>query len=123
MSVFDEAGYVLGDVDRTADEKYPAGRLELWPLARMTHGKDKMKPCKVFPVMDLGGVQVAKCLPAWLPALRAHGFNYWVSTHRGHLRKALEYPHNEELDANKSFDPDAIWARACDHVIGLKNQG
>ena len=55
MDVFDKAGFELGDVDRRIDDRYPAGRLELWPLARMTSGKAKNRvlPASEWPDMDL----------------------------------------------------------------------
>lgn len=114
MEAFDKAGYELGDVTRQVVEGYPAGRLELWPLARATTGKSKTIPLpKDTDVGDLSNVQVAKCLPAWIPVLKHHGFNYWVSMCRkGTVCDATQYPHDEVLDASQPLNPVEIWERA-----------
>ena len=118
MARFEEAGFFLGDVDRRICEKYPAGRLELWPLARATHSRSKADPLprEYWPELDLTGVRVAKCMPAWIECLRVAGFNYWVAVKRGSAR-ADRYPHDEVLYANQDFDPRAIYARACDAIL------
>lgn len=118
MEVFDKAGFELGEVDRRICEGYPSGRLEPLPLAYATSGKGKTKPIdKDTEAGDLSKVQVAKCLPAWIPVLKKHGFNYWVSVCRGGtVCNATEYPHDEVLDSNREFDPHEIWERARAHL-------
>lgn len=118
MECFERAGFYLGDVDRRACEKYPAGRLELWPLAKATQNKSKTDPLpkQDWPALDLSGVKVAKCMPAWRECLESHGFNYWVAVYRGQWR-ANNYPHDEVLNVGREFDPWAIYARACDAIL------
>lgn len=112
MARFDEAGYKLGDVDRRTCERYPAGRLELWPLAKWTHSGDKVTPRKAgWPRLSLGGVQVVKCLPAWYLCLAPH-ITYWLGLERGPLNVS-DFTVDEVLNVGNDFDPHDIWARAC----------
>lgn len=106
MSQFDEAGFRLGDVDRKACERYPAGRLELNCLAKLTHGKDKMMPLHKpdWPDADLSDVDVAKCLPAWYPYLLSQGFNYWLVLTRNGDHELLQIPHDEHIRSGKPLD-------------------
>lgn len=125
MAAFDAAGFELGDVDRRTDENYPAGRLELWALARLTSGKSKLDPVPKheWPAIDLSKVQIAKAMPAWVPILRAHGFNYWLACSRGGLMGPVaEQDYNEVVNSYDEIDTSAIWARACAHVSTLNDE-
>lgn len=123
MAQFDTAGFELGDVDRRVSDRYPSGRLELWPLARLTSGKPKDKPLprEEWPEMDLSAVQVAKAMPAWVPILEAHGFNYWVACSRGGLI-GHRMDCQEVVNSYRAFSPHELWARACEYVIQSHSQ-
>jgi hypothetical protein len=103
MAAFDDAGFKLGDVDRTLDEGYPAGRLELNCLCKLTHGQSKIEPIPQdkWPDDDLANVEVAKCLPAWYPFLRSRGFDYWIVLSRGIDYELLGYPHDDHIRTGK----------------------
>ena len=118
MEAFDKAGFELGDVDRRAIEGYPSGRLELWPLAKLTSGQSKTitPDRKRWPAMDLRNVQVAKAMPAWIPILKEHGFNYWIGVSRAGLRNGMgNLPDDwldEIIDSTREIDARGIWDRA-----------
>ncbi len=103
MECFDKAGFRLGPVDRDNSPRYPAGRLELLPLCKLTHGKNKFEPIPktLWPKIDFSEIDVAKCLPAWYPYLMANGFNYWIALTRNSDFEVLGYPHDIHIRVGK----------------------
>ncbi len=118
MAEFEKAGFNLGDVDRRCCERYPAGRLELNCLAKITSGKNKITPIRHdwWPDDDLSDVEVAKCFPAWYDYLLAQGFDYWIVASRGSDYSLLTYPHDDHIRTGKPFTVEKYRDLLCESI-------
>lgn len=128
MQRFDDAGYNLGDVERVASDKYPAGKLE--PISFKRHKqrngikgrtyklmKAQVPPDKWPPLDD--SRQVVKCGVEWRNYWQACGVRYWLKLMRPVDEIIRRYPGLQpELFASAHAMLEAL---PCDETLDHKD--